>query len=171
MLVESPLSVPALSGSGLNLLSPGPPPCRRPRSTSQIFFHVSHSTSASILYSFSNPFQASPSHQKSSKKLPKPSPRPSQNYFKTASHLATPEILKKIRPSHTKPSFLTFPSLRKSFQNRCPNAFIIGSILDALLEPPKIRIWMPKRRQDGPLSFHYFEKFRQKNLILPVFGP
>ena len=86
-------------------LSQSPPPCRQPRSTSGIFCHVSHSTSASILYSFSNPFQASPSHQKSSKKLPKPSPRPSQNDFKTACHLAMPEISKKYDPPIRNPHF------------------------------------------------------------------
>ena len=105
--------------------------------------------------------------QKTSKNLPKTPPKPLPNRISSCNA----RNLKKIRPSRTKPSFSTFPDLRKSFQNRYQNAFIIDSLLDALLEPPKIRIWMPKRRQDGPLSFHYFEKFRQKNLILPVFGP
>ena len=67
--------------------------------------HFSRSASASILYYFSNPFQTSQSHPKSSKKLPKPSPRPSQNDYKTASHLALPEIFKKYKPPIRNPHF------------------------------------------------------------------
>ena len=105
--------------------------------------------------------------QKASKTLPKTLAKLLQNCISSC-NARNP---KKIRPSHTKPSFLTFPSLRKSFQNRCPNAFIIGSILDALLEPPKIRIWMPKRRQDGPPKFHYFSQNPSKIVTIPIFGP
>ena len=105
--------------------------------------------------------------QKASKTNPKTLPKLLQNRISSC-NARNP---KKIRPSHTKPSFFTFPSLRKSFQNRCPNAFIIGSILDALLEPPKIRIWMPKRRQDAPPKFHNFSKNPSKILTIPIFGP
>ena len=86
-------------------LSQSPPPCRQPRNTSPIFLPFSLLTSASIFYSFSNPLQTSQSRPKSFKKLPKPSPRPSQNYIKTASYLATPEILKKYNPPIRNPNF------------------------------------------------------------------
>ena len=97
--------------------------------------------------------------QKASKTLPKTLPKPHQNRILSC-NARNP---KKIRPSYTKPSFLTFSCLRKSSQNRCQNPFIIGSILTALLETPKILIWMLKRRQDGPQKFHYFPKKSVKN--------
>ena len=105
--------------------------------------------------------------QKASKNLPKTPPKLLPNRISSCNA----RNLKKIRPSHTKPSFLTFPGLRKSFQNRYQNAFIIDSLLDALLEPPKLRIWMLKRRQDGPLKFHDFYKNPLKILTIPVFRP
>ena len=86
-------------------LSQSPPPCRRPRLTSVRSAAFSRASSDSILYSSSNPFQTSQSRPKSFKKLPKPSPRPSQNYIKIASYLATPEILKKCTPPIRKPNF------------------------------------------------------------------
>lgn len=43
--------------------------------------------------------------------------------------------------------------------------------MDALLEPPKIRIWMPKRRQDAPPKLNYFSKNLSKILTIPIFGP
>ena len=97
--------------------------------------------------------------QKTSKNLPKTPPKLLLNRISSCNA----RNLKKIRPSHTKPLFLMFPGLRKSLQNRDQNAFIIDSLLDALLEPPKIRIWMPKRRQDRPPKFHYFPKNPSKN--------
>ena len=105
--------------------------------------------------------------QKTSKNLPKTPPKPLPNRISSCNA----RNLKKIRPSHTKPSFLTFPGLRKSLQNRYQNAFRIDSLLDALLESPKLRIWMLKRRQDGPLIFHYFYLNPLKIVTIPVFGP
>ena len=53
----------------------------------------------------SSPFQSPKIHQKSSKKLRKPSPRPSQNGSKIACYLTTPDILKKCTPPIRKPNF------------------------------------------------------------------
>ena len=75
-----------------------------------------------------------------------------------------------MQPSYTKTSFLTFTGLQKSSQNRCQNAFKIGFILDTLLEPPKIRFLMLKRRQDGSPKFRIFFKIRLKILAMTVFG-
>ena len=60
------------------------------------------------------PFQSPKIHPKSSKKLRKPSPRPSQNGSKIACYLTTPDILKKCTPPIRKPNF--WPSL--AFKNR-----------------------------------------------------
>ena len=138
--------------------SQSPPPCRRPRASSAFF---AFSFGFNFVFFF-KPLRNLPKPpkivKKASKNLPKTLPKLLQNRISSC-NARNPE---KKRPSHTKPSFLTFPSLRKSFQNRCPHAFIIGSVLDALLEPPKFRIWMPKRRQDGPQKSHYFSKNLQK---------
>ena len=53
----------------------------------------------------SSPFQSPKIHPKSSKKLRKPSPTPSQNGSKIACYLTTPEILKKCTPPIRKPTF------------------------------------------------------------------
>ena len=76
----------------------------------------------------------------------------------------------KMQPSYTKTSFLTFTGLQKSSKNRCQNALKIGSILDTLLEPQKIRFLMLKSCQDGSPNFRFFFKNRIKNLAMTVFG-
>ena len=151
-------------------LSQSPPPCRQPHNTSPIFLPFSLLTSASIFLFFFKHLANLPKPpkivQKAPKTLPKTLPQLHQNRILSC-NARNP---RKIRPSYTKPSFLTFSCLRKSSQNRCQNPFIIGSILTALLETPKILIWMLKRRQDGPQKFHYFSKNPLKIATFPVFG-
>ena len=57
------------------------------------------------------PFRTLKIHQIKPKMPQKPSPRPSQNASKTASHLTMPEILKKCNPSIRKPHFWRFQTL------------------------------------------------------------
>ena len=105
------------------------------------------------------PFQAFTIHPKTPKKHPKPSPDHPKMAPKQHLILQCPKFEeKKTQPSHTKPSFLKFPSPWKLSQNQYPNAFRISFILDTLLESPKVRLLMLKRRQDGSPSFLNFMK-------------
>ena len=78
-----------------------------------------------------------------------------QNHSKTALISETPEI----KNNATLPrfySFLTFPALRKSSQNRCQNGFKIRFFLGPLLEAQKIRFSKLKNSQDGAQKFPKF---------------
>ena len=86
--------------------------------------------------SFSKPQNPAFGAQKAPKKPSKPSPKPSQKGSKTALILQTPEI----KNNATLPrfcSFLTFPGLAKSSQNRCQNGFKICVFLETLLDTKK----------------------------------
>ena len=91
-------------------------------------------TSPSKLNSFSKPQNPPKIVQKAPKTVPKTLPKRVQNSilsYNARNH-------QKMHPSYTKTSFLTFPGLQKSSQNRCQYAFKIGFVLDTLLEPQKI---------------------------------
>ena len=69
------------------------------------------------------PFQSPKIHPKSSKKLRKPSPRPSQNAFQRAPYCPTPEMFKNGTTMIRKPHFASSHALRNRFKNRCQNPF------------------------------------------------
>ena len=117
--------------------------------------------------SFSKPQNPTLGAQKAPKKPSKPSPKPSQNRSKTALILQTPEI----KNNATLPrfcSFLTFPGLAKSSQNRCQNGFKICVFLETLLEAQKTRFCKLKSSQDGPQNFPKFSKIGQIRLPRPT---
>ena len=75
---------------------------------------------------------------KSSQNRPKPSQNPPPDPSKADPKLHLMLQTPKIKNNATLPrfcSFLTFPDLRKSSQNRCKNAFKISFMLETLLEP------------------------------------
>ena len=109
-------------------------------------------TSGSKLDSFLKPQNPPKIAQKAPKTVPQTLPKRLRNDTSSCK----PRKSKIMQLFHTKTSFLTFPDPRKSSQNRCQNALKISFILDALLEPQKIRFLMLKRRQDGPQNFPNF---------------
>ena len=100
------------------------------------------------------PWNPSNKPQNPPKTLPKTLPKRLQNSILSSNA----RNHQKMQPSYTKTSFLTFPGLQKSSQNRCQNAFKIGFVLDTLLEHQKIRFFMFKRHQDGSPKFPIFSK-------------
>ena len=120
---------------------------------------------------FSVPGEISPkSSQHLRKSSQNPAPDPSKTGPKRRLMLQTPKI-KNNATLLRFCSFLTFPDPRKSFQNRCKNAFKISLMLHALLEPYKIRFLMVKRPQDGRPKFLFFFKSRPEMLPITVCGP
>ena len=127
-----------------------PPPPTPPLVTLKPLFRVS--TSNQNFDPFWKPWNLSNKTQNPPKTLPKTLPKRLQNSILSSNA----RNAQKMQPSHTKTSFLMFPGLQKSSQNRCQNAFKIGFILDALLEPQKIWFLMLKRCQDGSPNFPFF---------------
>ena len=124
-------------------------------------------TSASKFDLSSKPWNPFNKAQNPPKTLPKTLPKRLQNSI-LSSNARNPQ---KMQPSHTKTSFLTFPGLQKSSQNRCQNAFKISFVFDTRLEPQRIWFLMLKRRQDGSPKFPIFCQKRLKILARTVFGP
>ena len=115
-------------------------------------------TSASKFDLSSKPWNPLNKAQNPPKTLPKTLPKRLQNSI-LSSNARNPQ---KMQPSHTKTSFLTFPGLQKSSQNRCQNAFKISFVFDTRLEPQKIWFLMLKRRQNGSPKSPIFLKIVNK---------
>ena len=103
------------------------------------------------------PFKTPKSSQNRPKSSQNPAPDPSKTAPKRRLMLQPP----KIKNNATLPrfcSFLTFPGLAKSSQNRCQNGFKICVFLETLLEAQKTRFCKLKSSQNGPQNFQNFPK-------------
>ena len=108
-----------------NLGPPDPPP-DSPLAALKPLFRVP--TSASKFDLSSKPWNPLNKAQNPPKTLPKTLPKRLQNSI-LSSNARNPQ---KMQPSHTKTSFLMFPGLQKSSQNRGQNASKIASYLPTL---------------------------------------
>ena len=114
---------------------PPRPPLEAPLTSLEPLFRVS--TSNQKFAPSSKPWNPLNKTQKPPKTLPKTPPKRLQNSI-LSSNARNPQ---KMQPSYMKTSFLTFPGLQKSSQNRCQNAFKISFVFDTLWNFKKYDFW------------------------------
>ena len=131
------------------------------------------------------PFRTLKIHQIRPKMPQKPSPRPSQNASKTASHLTMPEILKNATLPYenlifdvSRPSKIVPKSMPKRLQNQLYLGYPLGTLKNTIFDVKTSPRWIPKisdffqKSSKNPSSYGLWPKmplkgFQEASKTLP----